>query len=195
MLNYPLIERPPKMNEVDLAFAITATSATADQTFRKMKDTVNAILNQFGQDKVKYALIVFGGSAAVKVNFKDTFTKDEDLRKFIDSVPRTSGGPDFVKALGEANKLFAAGGRPDAQRILVVITDKKSTNSLTDLRSASAPLEAYKVRVVTVAVGKEADAKELEAITPVNNDLLVSDGDEQSTELAKKIADRLVKSK
>ena len=187
------LERVPKISKVDLAFAITATSSTAEESFGKMKETINDILNQLGQRHVKYGLIVFGTSAAIKVNFKDNFTKDDDLRKFINSVPRSRGRPDFAKALREAKNLFDDSGRPEAKKVLILITDAKSSNSMEDIKTASVSLEASVIRVISIAVGDESDSEELEAITPLNKDLLVSDEDELSPQLAKKIMNRLVK--
>ena len=73
--------------------------------------------------------------------------------------------------------------RPDATKVLVVIIDKKSDNTIEEVREAAVLLENYNIRVIPVALGREAGIQELTNITLDKNDLVKTDnkGDPEKT--------------
>lgn len=79
---------------------------------------------------------------------------------------------------------FSSGGRQNARKILVVITDKRSTSKLMDLTSEGLDLEEQDIRVIPVALGNEADSNELQKITPWLDDILEIDKDDNPYEVA-----------
>ena len=84
-------------------------------------------------------------------------------------------------------KEFSSGGRQNSRKILVVITDKKSTSKLMDLTSEGQDLEEQDIRVIPVALGNEADVNELQKITPWLDDILEIDKDDNPYEVAETI--------
>lgn len=78
-------------------------------------------------------------------------------------------------------------GRPNARRILVVITDKKSTSDLKDVTKEGQELEMEDIRVIPVALGGEADLNELQKITPWLDDIIETDKDDNPYTVAVKI--------
>jgi len=56
--------------------------------------------------------------------FTTTYPTDRDLRIALGLVPRSPGGA-LDKALQMAKDLYEKEGRPDAEKIMVVIMDKK----------------------------------------------------------------------
>ena len=82
-------------------------------------------------------------------------------------------GPDLQKALEESVKLFEGpGARPTARKILVVIMDKRSGVDETKLGEISNTLYLRFIDVIPVAIGKEADKRELTLITSDKNSLI-----------------------
>ena len=82
-------------------------------------------------------------------------------------------GPDLEKALKESLKMFeGAGARPSARKVLVMIMDKKSGVPTSLIDDAANGLYDNNVKVIPVAVGKEADVKELEKSTNDKNNLI-----------------------
>lgn len=75
--------------------------------------------------------------------------------------------------------------------MLVVITDRSSSKSPEDIRTAVARLETSGVLVIAVAVGKEVDSDKGEKI-PTDGDVIDTDNkgdpDEVGEEIMKKVA-------
>ena len=157
------------MPEIDLGFAIAAGSLDADETFQLMKDTISKIVTEYGLATIRYGLIVFGDTADIKIQFSN-LTKVENLLRYISVVPKKKSGAALDEMLKEAETMFsAAGGRPRARKVLVVITDLASGKPASQVREAAKTLEDKDIKVVAVAVGREADSKELELLTSTDN--------------------------
>lgn len=74
-----------------------------------------------------------------------------------------------------------------------MIIDKKSDNAIEEVRNAAALLEGYKIRVIPVALGREADVEELTNTTLDKNDLVKADKDRDSEKTAEEIIMRASK--
>ena len=164
------------MKSIDLGFAIAATGAQADKNFQKMKDILTAIVDGYGNEDIHYAGVVFGRTTRRRLSFNDEFSKPEDVKTFISSFPRISGGPDLSKALEEGRKLFGVGegARPDAKQVFLLVTDKKSTSLSEDVAEAAKLFTDSNIHVIAVALGSEADSKELEKATPTTRDVIAA---------------------
>ena len=111
--------------EIDLAFALSSTSASSSETHKLMKDTINAIVNEYGIDRIHYSIIVFGSSPKTFVQFSEKFPRAQVLKDFVSALPRREGGPSLDEALQEGRRLFLSPFvRPNAKKVLVVITDR-----------------------------------------------------------------------
>ena len=73
-----------------------------------------------------------------------------------------------------------------------MIIDKKSDNTIEEVRNAAALLEG-KIRVIPVALGREADVEELTNTTLDKNDLVKADKDRDSEKTAEEIIMRASK--
>lgn len=152
--------------QIDLAFAFSAAAVDAEDSFDKMKDTLDAIIKQYGTDKIRYAVITFGSTSSVIVNFGDDRGKDA-LRTIVKQLSRPAGDPDIKNALKRAESLFEnASPSPGSRKILVIFIDKKSTNSRIDIKEAAKPLIDKNVTIVPAAVGSEVDVDEIELLPP-----------------------------
>ena len=178
--------------ELELGFAIAADSSESDKTFTLMKDTVTSIIDKYGMGRVRYGLIVFGDSASIKANFRDGFQL-EQLKTLIEISVKEPSGAALDKALEEAKKLFTgAGVRGDARKVLVVITDKASGRSPSDIRDAAGELEDEQVHTVGVCIGEEADKGELELIARLSS-FCVKDKDLSVEDLSVAIVEAALK--
>jgi Mg-chelatase subunit ChlD len=59
------------------------------------------------------------------------FPSNDQLKRLIDRIPKPIGQSNLDEALKKVRDLFtsAAGARPDANSVLVIITDKDADNS------------------------------------------------------------------
>ena len=82
---------------------------------------------------------------------------------------------------------FSKEGRPNAKKILVVITDETSSSDLSNVTVEGRELEMENIRVIPVAVGNGADLNELQKTTPWLDDIIETDNDENPYKIAVKI--------
>ena len=151
------------MEEIDIGFAISATSKDSNEIFQKMKDTINSIIDKYGISKIHLSLMVFGDNADRKINFKDSFSSSKSLKSYINLIPKLSGGPVLGQALQQAVHLFKSdeGARPGVKKVLVVITDKTSVSNAEQIKRAVTTLSNNNVSVIAVGVGNAVDKNEL----------------------------------
>ena len=190
-----LTDPPPVSTEVDVAFAISANSVNNRQTFRLMKDTITWIISNYGTEKLRYSVILFGNDAKIELDFDGDISTPNKLIQFVQGLPRRPGGPDVISALEEAKTVFeSASARANAWKVLVVITDKRSGSSLADIKKAAEPLDEEGIKVVPVAVGGEADSSELEATNPERFVIVVPRTEDPKT-LGKQIMEHVIRRK
>lgn len=140
--------------EVDLAFAISAASVKADENFEKAKEVIKSIIDAYSMNKIRYGVIVFGSSASIKVSFGDDFPTDEDLKNVITILSGSNERPALDEALKKGKELFdEAPERPNVKKVLVVITDTKSTTKLDNLKPIAKMLQDDGIKVIPVVIG------------------------------------------
>lgn len=173
---------------------MSAAAVDADDIFDKMKDTLDTIIKQYGTDKIRYAIITFGSTSSVIVNFSDERGKDE-LRTIVEQLSRPVGDPNIKNVLKEVESLFQnAPPRPGSRKILVIFIDKKSTNSRNDIKEATEPLFNKNVTIVPAVVGPEVDVDEIEVIVEHKAEIAVCPVPEPET-WPDKIIDKALKGK
>lgn len=185
------------MPNIDLAFAISATSANSNQSYDLMKNTIKKFIDQYGVDIIHYSLIVYGDSIVRVVNFNHTFPPSAiDLKAAIDAQPAISGGPYLEDALQEAFKVFnETEGRPDAKKVLVVMTDENSGTDENSLSTAVKPVEDLGVLVLSVGAGSAVDRNELSVISPNPLDVISPALGENPSVVADRIMERILRRK
>ena len=187
----------PNMPNIDLAFAISAVSANSNQSYELMKNTIKQFIDQYGVEKIHYSLILYGDVAVTVVNFNHTFPPSaSDLKATIDAQPPISGGPFHDNALEEAFEVFnRTEGRPNAKKVLVVMTDETSGSDSNSLSSAVKPVEDLGVLVLSVGAGNFADRNELSVISPNELDVISPTLGENPSVLADRIMERILRRK
>lgn len=132
---------------VDLAFAISSNAAGKEQTFKKIKDSLDFIMTYYGAERIRYAVITFGSSSYEDVSFEDGRTVGE-LREQVERIPRASGVPDLKESLEKAKDVFdKATDRPEAKKFLIVVMDSKSSNGPDEVQKEAEPLEKEGIKV------------------------------------------------
>ena len=136
------------------------------------------MIDKYGTSRLQYAVITFGNVPRTAISFNGASRGDEALKRLLDSIRKSSGAL-LDKALEEAKLLFEARGRPNAKRVVVVISDKKSESSAESVKHQGKVLENNNIKVVPVLLGKESDANELRETTPNKENLVpVDEGDD-----------------
>lgn len=184
---------------MDIVFALSANSGDAEATFALMKDAIRKIMNDFryGDGNIQYGVLVYGATVGTTLQLGDpTYNSILDLRKYIKTLPKQASDPQIDKALQEALKIFqGANARPGAKRVLIVLTDKKSTTSEVVIRASARLLEEEKIRVIPVGIGSEADRGELRSITPHKSDVIDAEKEEEPWRLARELIIKILTGK
>ena len=126
-------------------------------------------------------MVVFGKNANVIRNFQKV--NEDTLISVVKGAQILTGTPNLVNALETTKQLFfeASGGvRPDSRKIVVVMIDRKSGNTGSNIEHIADEFEDGKVKFVTVVIGDEADLNELTPLTPDKDkdDIVQTDKDD-----------------
>ena len=157
---------PSRLVQINLAFAISVTSLESDRNFRQMQNIIKSVVDNYPTSNIFYSVLSFGDTPVVHINFDDELS-NEDRKRAIDSITKTTGIASLDKALETARDLFntASTQRPTAKNILVVMVDGKSDSKLDDVKASSRLLQADGVKVIVVGVGDEVDKPEIDVVT------------------------------
>ena len=121
---------------MDLAFAISTTSRLAQNNFHLIKDAVKHMIDVYGVGRVRYGVITFGSSATIRIPFTDAIQDPTDLKNSVASLPRMGGSPALDEALQKAETLFKGSTREKAKKILVVVIDRSSSSTTSNVKVA-----------------------------------------------------------
>lgn len=178
--------------KVDLMFVV---NAQASNSLSYMKDVIIDVMQNYSTNLIHYAVVMYGDEPSVVLRFSDGVTDSDQLASIVRSAPSVPGDSALDKALQKANYLFNEdeAGRPDARKILVVITDDKSSGDKKAAKGIANDLRDKLVTIITVAVGSNADREELEGLTETKSDSLNATRDENPGETGKEIIETIVK--
>ena len=79
------------IEEVDLVVAMCAVSAQSNQSFELMKNTVKSIVDKYGTSKIHYNVVIYGTLAVPTLEFSDKTLTKEDVKEYIDTLPKPRG--------------------------------------------------------------------------------------------------------
>ncbi len=181
---------------LDVIFALDGSVNIRDKDFEKMKDFVKHSAREYeiSQKGPHIGVIEFSDRADLKIKLSDYYDLDSFIAK-LSNIEQSSGQNTVTDevlrmAASEAFK-STSGGRPTAEKRLVILTGSKSTGS-EPVQEAVIPVISEGIQVYVVAVGRRVDRKEVEGIVGPNNDrLFFITGANQLGPLVKTINDKI----
>lgn len=183
----------PETPYLDILFAINTAGRDAVKTFEMLRNALKNIIQMYDPDRVRYGVIIYGDSASLVVRFSKDPQEVKKLTRDIDELSQPSGLPNLEGLLQEAKKVFEQdSGRPKANKVLVVVTDAKSSSTSDNIKQAAKPLEEDGVTVVAVTVGDEANNKQLEKMIPDKQTPLSIDKEGEPNEIGEKIMEKVL---
>lgn len=187
-----VVPDPIDQENIDLVFAVSASSTEAKETFELMKDTLLSIVSTHGVENLHYTVMTYGSLTRTIVDFQDTFPDEQALLKKLESLSTVPGTPDLDLALADAKKAFEArGARPDAKKVLVFLVDSKSGSTEEDVLKSAMSLEEAGVKVIPVGIGSKVNREELEKTTPLKKNIIEVPTKENPEKLGKKIINKV----
>ncbi|XP_066916536.1 coadhesin-like [Clytia hemisphaerica] len=167
---------------IDIAVITDASTSVTSKNYLKVKEFVVKLTEEFhvGKDQTHFAMIHFAWRAYLDFNFADKeFWDVYNLRNKIMSSKYTYGGTRTDLALKMAEeKVFcdSCGTRgPNVPKVLIVITDGKSSYSSQTMTEASKGLKGKKVTIISMGIGRAIDNDELVEIATDREHVFVAD--------------------
>lgn len=156
-----------------------------------MKDTITSILDTYSMDVIRVGVVVFGSDteAAISIQQNTNDNVQTDVKRLFPKF----GVPDLDSALSEARRVFKTSGRPDARKVVVVISDRGSDSSYGDVKAEADRLSEDDIMLISVVIGKDANPKELKEFTPP--EVTEATTDQDPKELGEKIIELALKGK
>ena len=175
-----------------MAFAISANAALdSDENFQKMKDIIDWVITKYGVGKIQFGVVVFGNTPTVVVSFTQP-VNDEQLKNIIQNTTINREGSNLESALGEVRNLFQLSPRPDAKRVLVLVTDEQSDSSLEDVKDSAEGLWRSRIKIIPVAFGREADPDEIKVTTSEKDNLIDVPNTDNPDAVAEEIMEKVL---
>ena len=178
----------PKVPEVDLGFIISAGSSDAAENVHQLKDVIKSFIDKYAMHRLQYGIISYGKTPTIELTLTDSLKPDVTQR--IEAIVMPSGTPDLTRALELGEQLLIP-GRPNAEKVLVIITDVKSASSLSKVKLAAESLDDKDIRIFAVAVGNEADSTELAIASGSSQNVINSSNTDEPGKVREDIMDKV----
>lgn len=141
----------------------------------------------------RYLVMTYGNEPIIKIGFDYKFPTKDAYFQLMNQVSRQFGSPSHEKALNEAIQAFQLSARPDARKVVVILTDTFPPKVPELVKTVARDIELDDVKIVPVPVGTDADETAMKSISPYKDVLVKADRDSEPKELAEKIMDKVIK--
>ena len=138
--------------------------------------------------RLQYGIISYGSTPKIELSLEDSLKPD--VKQRVEAIDLPSGTPDLATSLQLGEKLLIP-GRPNAEKVLVVITDTKSGSSAWKIKLAAEYLDDKDIRVFSVAIGSEADPAELAIASGSKKNVINSSNTDEPEKIREDIMDKI----
>ncbi|XP_035826886.1 matrilin-2 [Aplysia californica] len=159
---------------VDLVFAIDASGSLGLNNFKKELAFVKEIIGYFpvGPDAAQISALTFA-SEVNNLFCLDQYSSNEAIARAIENTHYSHGVTmtgDAIRYIRSETFSAACGARKGASKVVIVLTDGRSTESDETVRQALI-LKSLGVEIISIGIGNQVDSNELKAIAS-NPDLV-----------------------
>ena len=160
---------------LDLVFALDGSESLAKNGFEKIKKFVKAMIDEYkiSETETHVGVEEFSDKTKVVLPLNRLFDAGLVKNEVQRIVPSGGKGTVTDEALRKSSEdVFAvkSGGRPGASKVLIIVTDGKSTGKEPP-KQAVKPLKEKGVRVYVVNIGEDTDKDELKDIVPTEKNI------------------------
>ncbi|KAL0984517.1 hypothetical protein UPYG_G00142500 [Umbra pygmaea] len=139
--------------QTDIAFLLDGSASVADVDFERMKTFVKSLITQFLERNTEFAIIQFSDDSEIHMSFNVFKNNIESWQLKLNNISQQNGLTYTATAIKRIVKdvfIPSQGSRPNAKKVLIVITDGESTDH-GDLKSAIEAAE--KAEIIRFAIG------------------------------------------
>ncbi|XP_051522506.1 integrin alpha-X-like isoform X5 [Myxocyprinus asiaticus] len=157
-------------SKIDIAFLLDGSGSVSHQDFTKMKAFVITMIQSFMDQDVQFAIAQFSTNCAIH-SFLQKYTRNNLMwQNQVKNINQLRGWTNTATAIKQlVTEVFVSkrGARPFASKVLLVITDGKSTDK-TPLTDAVQEAQANQIIRYAIGVGNAfSDARALEELTTI----------------------------
>jgi Mg-chelatase subunit ChlD len=145
----------------DIYILADSSSSINDTDWRRLLQFVADLVNEFqlGPHHVQIGFGIYSRRFLPLVNLNSFLRDKEGLIKNITATKRMSSTTHTGDAINDVNHLHlltakSLGGRPDATKVLIIVTDGESNNFTLTSDAADALRDAIRCKIFAVGVGK-----------------------------------------
>ncbi|XP_067456428.1 collagen alpha-6(VI) chain-like isoform X1 [Thunnus thynnus] len=124
-----------KVASGDVIFLTDSSESISEGDFKRMKDFMKSVINKIviGEDAVHVGLMQFSTDYQIEFSLSEYYDKDQ-MFQAINDMQQMKEGTRTGKAITAVSQYFdkSEGGRPELKQRLVVITDGKSNDNVTE---------------------------------------------------------------
>ncbi len=182
---------------LDLVFALDGSESLAENGFDKIKYFVKAVVDNYtvSESETHVGIIEFSDKANVILQlnklFEPTSIKDQ-VQRIIPSGGKETMTDEALRKSADEVFDVNSGGRPGASKVLIIVTDGKSTGKEPPKRAVK-PVKEKGVRVYVVNIGKDTDQDELKDIVPTDENIYPVKNPDEVPDVASKLVENIRK--
>ncbi|XP_078315734.1 collagen alpha-6(VI) chain-like isoform X2 [Crassostrea virginica] len=166
--NPPVIDPECGGGLSDIVFLLDSSGSETKLNFQKMLNFVQDFTRQFdiGPKNAQIGVATFSSDVHERIKL-DQYSDKTALLAAISGIPYDAGATYTDEALQYARTYAfqsSHGGRPNASRIVIVMTDGQSMNAANTLQEATALKSQPNMKVIAIGIGSGVNTKELNNI-------------------------------
>jgi Mg-chelatase subunit ChlD len=154
--------------QIDMVFVID-NSESVDLVFNKEKDEAVQLIESLdvGPQNVRLAVIQYNDDVQLIQDFEPLHSKRETVEVIL-SIPQIGGNTNTLGGLQMAASSFARFGRPDARKMIILITDGHSMNRWDDLEAQVQTMLKEKIQIYLATASDDIGTEEFSMLVDNN---------------------------
>lgn len=171
----------PECVPADLVFLMDESSSIGTDNFDSQKKFVKDIIRNISalidEDRLRVAMVTFSAESDTTWNFNKHIGNHVEMLKDIDDIPYDGRGTKIGKGIQHVREEVlkeSLGSRPEAPKIVILLTDGKSKD---DTSKQATLLRDEGATMLVLGVGRDdVDKEELEGIASKQEYVFIVDG-------------------
>jgi hypothetical protein len=146
-----------------------------------MKKITQEMLRQPRAGSTRYGFVTYDDKAQTRLTLN---IPKEILTQLLDLIPWQREGTRVDRGVDGGIEVFNQPSRPNAEKILLVFTNDKTSSSNQILDEVRKRADAAGVKIVVIGLGSRVDPAQIRRLVPNNDDVILVDvaGDEDEVD-------------
>jgi collagen type XIV alpha len=180
---------------VDIGFLLDGSGSVGNQGFHRVLNFVNQVVSAFNisGETAQVGVTEFSNNPVIRIkldDFQDSKLLQDEIIKIVDSGGRTRTDS-ALRIMSQEFFTYEKGSRAGVPKVLVVVTDGKSTGS-EPLSEVVKGLRKKGVIIYSVGIGDRISMQELRDISRTKGDIFISKDFDSTGLIAPALVEKIV---